>query len=47
MRAAGNACELLVYPGFGHGFFNRDKGGEAIHRQTCEAMVAFLTARGF
>lgn len=47
MTAVGARCELLVYPGQGHGFFNLHKGGPEIHAKTIREMDTFLVSLGY
>lgn len=51
MREAGNDCELVGFPGRGHGFFNSPafrKGARAEdYRAVMDAVIAFLRAHGF
>jgi acetyl esterase/lipase len=47
MRAAGNDCELKVYAGGGHGFFNYKPGGNPYFTDTTRDADNFLVAHGF
>lgn len=47
MEEAGSRCELNLYEGQGHGFFNLRKGGPAIYAQTLEQMDRFLASLGY
>ena len=47
MKASGQRCDLLVYDGQGHGFFNHRKGKNPYYAPTVEAMDAFLAELGF
>lgn len=46
MRAAGNRCELVGYPGQGHGFFNYNRANGR-YAETVAAMDAFLVSLGW
>lgn len=45
MRHAGNRCDLHVYPGLGHGFFNYGRTPE-VYASVLQQMVAFLESLG-
>ncbi len=46
MNEAGNTCELVGYPGQGHGFFNANrKNGKYV--ETIKALDRFLVSQGF
>lgn len=46
IRACGAACELHLYDGEGHGFFNYGDGANPSYPDTVAKMVAFLKACG-
>ncbi|MCP3914071.1 MAG: sulfatase-like hydrolase/transferase [bacterium] len=46
VREVGGRCELHLYEGAPHGFFNRERS-EAWYAQTMEAMDAFLQSLGY
>ena len=46
-QSHGVLCQLLVYDGAGHGFFNPDVDGGHHHRQTLQDMAGFLTRLGW
>ena len=46
MRKAGNACQLITYPGAEHGFFNAGRDTSA-YADTLERTDHFLTGLGF
>ena len=41
-EAAGAEVTLVVYPGQGHGFFNRGHGDKGRYRETLDQMLDFL-----
>jgi acetyl esterase/lipase/lysophospholipase L1-like esterase len=47
--AAGNRCELVGYPGAGHGFFNHGRGGDPgeYYRKTLHRLHGFLQSLGY
>ena len=45
MNHHGNHCELQLYEGQSHGFFNYHKGDNPYFGKTRDAMIAFLGAR--
>jgi acetyl esterase/lipase len=47
MTGAGNRCELVGYPGQGHGFFNPGRDGGSPHRDTMRRMDDFLVSLGW
>jgi acetyl esterase/lipase len=47
MVSAGNRCELVGYPGQGHGFFNAHRADMAPYRDTTRRMDAFLVSLGW
>ncbi len=47
MEEAGSRCELHLYDGQGHGFFNLRKGGYEIYAQTVYEMDLFLGSLNF
>jgi acetyl esterase/lipase len=47
MHAVGSRCDLKLYEGQGHGFFNLRKGGFDIYAQTIEEMDDFLISLGY
>ncbi|MCF8379841.1 MAG: sulfatase-like hydrolase/transferase [Bacteroidales bacterium] len=47
MKAAGNDCELRIYEGQKHGFFNERKGGYKMYATTVYEMDKFLGKYGF
>lgn len=47
MKKAGVRCELHVYPGAGHGFFNRDSTGHPWFTQTLVEADRFLASLGW
>lgn len=44
MQAAGNRCELVGYPGQGHGFFNYHRANNSEYEDTTARMDAFLVS---
>jgi hypothetical protein len=46
MKKKKNACELVVYEGQGHGFFNFNVSFE-LYQGTLNVMDDFLVAQGF
>lgn len=44
MRAAGNRCDVVLYPGQGHSFFNHDKAGGRNYTETMRATEQFLAS---
>lgn len=46
MVTYGNVCELVVYEGLGHGFFNYGNHGNVPYLKTIERMTRFLEERG-
>ena len=42
MEAAGNRCEMVMFPGAKHGFFNFGRGDGTAYRDTVKAMDNFL-----
>ncbi len=46
MDEVGNACELVGYPGAGHGFFNKGRPKNK-YEDTTKRLVEFLTTLGF
>ncbi|MCA9321437.1 MAG: sulfatase-like hydrolase/transferase [Planctomycetes bacterium] len=47
MVASGNECDLRLYPGQPHGFFNYRDGKNPFYRQTMDATIAFLKSHGY
>lgn len=47
MKAAGNRCRLVGYPGQGHGFFNYGRGDNSNYESTLEELDDFLTSLGY
>lgn len=47
MIAAGNQCELVAYPGEGHGFFNAHRADDSAYRNTTARMDEFLVTLGW
>lgn len=47
MTEAGNRCELVGYPGQGHGFFNAHRSDDSAYRDTTARMDAFLVSLGW
>lgn len=47
MRAVGARCDLKLYEGQGHGFFNQAKGGDRFYNETLAAADAFLVSLGW
>lgn len=47
MKAAGNRCDLDLYEGREHGFFNYGRRGSADFLKTTESMDRFLTSLGY
>ena len=47
MKSAGNQCELVGYPGEGHGFFNARRGDGSAYRDTTARMDEFLVTLGW
>lgn len=50
MKKAGNRCDLMMYEGKGHGFFNYrpgDKGGNIFYHKTVQEMDKFLESLGY
>lgn len=47
MTAAGNQCELVGYPGEGHGFFNARRSDQTAYRDTTARMDGFLVSLGW
>ena len=47
LRAVGTRCDLHIYPGQGHGFFNARAGGNPYYDQTLEKTIGFLTSLGW
>lgn len=46
MREVGVRSDLIIYPGHGHGFFNKNQSA-AMHAQTEADMIVFLGSLGF
>lgn len=47
MQAAGRRCDLMLYPGASHGFFNYGRDGNEAFRQTLMAVDRFLVSLGY
>ncbi|MCK5173998.1 MAG: alpha/beta hydrolase fold domain-containing protein [Planctomycetes bacterium] len=47
MESAGSRCDLFVYEGQGHGFFNESKGGRRYYSETVYQMDRFLESLGY
>ena len=47
LRKLGSRCELVVFDGKGHGFFNYGRQGNAAFRKTVREMDIFLTSIGY
>jgi acetyl esterase/lipase len=47
MAAAGNECQLVVYPGAGHGFLNYSPEGNPWFEDTLREVDRFLNRHGF
>ncbi len=47
MAAAGNRCELVGYPGQGHGFFNPFREDQSAYQDTVRRMDDFLVSLGW
>jgi acetyl esterase/lipase len=47
MTAAANRCELVGYPGMGHGFFNAHRADNSAYRDTIARMDDFLVSLGW
>lgn len=47
MKKAGNRCELMLFDGAGHGFFNYARREEGFYRETVRAADRFLASLGW
>ena len=47
MTEAGNRCELVGYPGQGHGFFNAHRADNSMYHDTVARMDDFLVSLGW
>lgn len=47
MKSAGNSCELVAYPGEGHGFFNAHRADASAYRDTMSRVDEFLVKLGW
>lgn len=47
MQQHGNRCELVGYPGQGHGFFNFGRGDGSYYDQTVDKLDVFLVSLGY
>ncbi len=47
MESVSNRCDLFVYEGQGHGFFNESKGGRRYYSETVYRMDRFLESLGY
>jgi acetyl esterase/lipase len=47
MTSATNRCELVGYPGMGHGFFNAHRADDSAYRDTIARMDDFLVSLGW
>ena len=47
MRQAGNRCDLRLYPGVGHGFFNFGRDGNLPFLKTLREVHLFLSSLGY
>lgn len=47
MQAAGRRCDLILYQGASHGFFNYGRDGNQAFRQTLTAVDRFLVSLGY
>ncbi len=47
MKTAGVRCDLHIYPGAGHGFFNRDAAGQPWFTETLAETGKFFTSLGW
>lgn len=47
MWAASNRCDLMVFPGYGHGFFNRGRNDEVPFHETLQMTDRFLVDLGW
>lgn len=47
MQKAGRRCDLILYDGASHGFFNYGRDGNAAFRQTLTAVDRFLVSLGY
>lgn len=47
MKSAGNQCELVAYPGKGHGFFNAHRADTSAYRDTMARVEEFLVKLGW
>jgi acetyl esterase/lipase len=47
MTVAGNRCELVGYPGQGHGFFNAHRADDSAYRDTIRLTDEFLVSLGW
>ena len=45
MKKNGNHCEVIIYPGQKHGFFNLQKGGKEYFSKTLIAADNFLVSQ--
>ena len=46
MKQVGSRSELQLFPGLGHGFFNKSRGNGKAYLQTLRSMDAFLASLG-
>lgn len=47
MTRKGNECELIIYEGQKHGFFNYKKGANRFYSETLDQVTGFLKEHGF
>lgn len=47
MQEKGNICDLYLYSGCSHGFFNYKDGNNPYYRQTLDASISFLQRFGY
>ena len=47
MKQAGNRCEVMIFPGKPHGFFNHGRYGNRPYYKTVTAMDRFLASLGW
>ena len=47
MREAGNRCEVVLFEGADHGFFNYARRGDGFYHETLRAIDRFLASLGW
>lgn len=47
MEKHGNRCDIVLYEGVGHGFFNQDNGPDSPYRETLGRTVEFIRSLGW